>query len=40
VLVWSRRVRTWNRALREEVRIKGLSRREKEALVSGRKAGA
>jgi putative endonuclease len=36
VLVWSRRVRTWSRALREEVRIKALKRREKEALVSGR----
>jgi putative endonuclease len=40
VLVWSRRVRTWSRALREEVRIKGLRHREKEALVSGRVAGA
>jgi putative endonuclease len=33
-LVWSRRVRTWSRALREEWRIKQLSRREKEALVA------
>jgi predicted GIY-YIG superfamily endonuclease len=40
VLVWSRRVRTWSRALREEIRIKGLTRREKEALVSDRGAGA
>jgi putative endonuclease len=40
VLVWSRRVRTWSRALREEIRIKGLTHREKEALVSGRRAGA
>ena len=40
VLVWSRRVRTWSRALREEVRIKGLRRRDKEALVAGRSAGA
>lgn len=32
VLVWSRRVRTWSRALREEHRIKRLSRREKQAL--------
>ena len=40
VLVWSRRVRTWSRALREEIRIKGLRRLEKEALVSGRGAGA
>ena len=35
VLVWSRRVRTWGKALREEHRIKGLKRREKEALVAG-----
>jgi putative endonuclease len=34
-LVWSRRVRTWSRALREEWRIKQLTRREKEALVAG-----
>ena len=34
VLVWSRRVRTWGKALREEHRIKGLKRREKEALVA------
>jgi len=40
VLVWSRRVRTWSKALREEIRIKALKRREKEALVSGRRAGA
>ncbi|HSD27676.1 MAG TPA: GIY-YIG nuclease family protein [Vicinamibacteria bacterium] len=40
VLVWSRRVRTWSRALREEFRIKGLTRRDKEALVLGRRAGA
>jgi predicted GIY-YIG superfamily endonuclease len=40
VLVWSRRVRTWSRALREEIRIKGLRRREKETLVSGRVARA
>ncbi len=32
-LVWSRRVRTWSRALREEWRIKQLTRREKEELV-------
>ena len=32
-LVWSRRVRTWSAALREEHRIKQLSRRGKEALV-------
>ena len=34
-LVWSRRVRTWSRALREEYRIKQLRRRDKEALVAG-----
>jgi putative endonuclease len=35
VLVWSRRVRTWSKALREEHRIKALKRRDKEALVEG-----
>jgi putative endonuclease len=35
VLVWSRRVRTWGKALREERRIKTLKRRDKEALVEG-----
>ena len=40
VLVWSRRVRTWSKALREEHRIKQLKRRAKEALVAGRSAGA
>jgi putative endonuclease len=35
-LVWSRRVRTWSRALREEHRIKQLKRGDKEALVAGR----
>ena len=34
-LVWSRRVRTWGKALREEHRIKQLRRPAKEALVSG-----
>ena len=34
-LVWSRRVRTWGKALREEHRIKTLRRRDKEALVAG-----
>ena len=38
VLVWSRRVRTWGRALSEEHRIKRLTRREKEALVTSAKA--
>jgi putative endonuclease len=32
-LVWSRRVRSWSHALREEIRIKRLRRVEKEALV-------
>ncbi len=35
VLVWSRRVRTWSKALREEHRIKRLKRSDKEALVAG-----
>lgn len=39
-LVWSRRVRTWSAALREEHRIKGLARRDKEALVACPEAGA
>jgi putative endonuclease len=34
-LEWSRRVRTWSRALRLEWRIKQLSRSEKLALVAG-----
>jgi putative endonuclease len=33
-MVWTRRVRSWSRALREEHRIKSLSRAEKLALVS------
>ena len=33
-LAWSRRVRTWSAALREEARIKRLRRREKDALVA------
>jgi putative endonuclease len=40
VLVWSRRVRTWGKALREEHRIKALKRRGKEALVAGGGRGA
>ena len=35
VLVWSRRVRTWSKALREEYRIKQLRRSAKEALIAG-----
>lgn len=33
-LAWSRRVRTWSAALREENRIKKLKRQDKEALVA------
>ncbi len=33
-LAWSRRVRTWGAALREEARIKGLRRPDKDALVA------
>jgi putative endonuclease len=33
MLVWSRRVRSWSRALREEYRIKSLSRVQKERLL-------
>ena len=32
-LAWSRQVETWSEALREEYRIKRLSRSQKEALV-------
>ena len=32
VLVWKRRLMTWSRALKEELRIKGLTRAQKEAL--------
>ena len=34
-LVWSREMETWSAALREEARIKRLSRAGKEALVGG-----
>jgi putative endonuclease len=34
-LVWWREIDSWSAALREEVRIKRLSRIEKEALVDG-----
>ena len=40
VLVWSRRVRTWSKALREEHRIKQLKRRAKQALIAGRSGDA
>jgi predicted GIY-YIG superfamily endonuclease len=33
-LVWSREVESWGAALREELRIKALSRQRKETLVS------
>ncbi len=36
VLVWSRRVRTWSKALQEEHRIKRLKRPAKEALIACR----
>ena len=39
VLVWSRRVRTWSRALQEEHRIKRLKRPAKEALIAGWRQG-
>jgi len=35
-LVWKRRVRSWSAALREERRLKALSRDGKLAVVSGR----
>ena len=34
-LAWSRRVRTWSAALREEARIKRLRRPDKDALIVG-----
>ena len=37
-LAWSRRVRTWRRALQEEHRIKALSRPQKDALVHDARA--
>jgi len=40
VLAWSRRVRTWGKALREEHRIKRLKRCDKEALVASGGSGA
>ena len=39
VVVWWREVDTWGGALREEARIKRLSRRRKEALVKSRDSG-
>ena len=34
-IAWSRRFRTWGKCLREEYRLKQLSRAEKEALIEG-----
>lgn len=34
-LVWRREVETWSTALREEIRVKRLSRAEKEILIQG-----
>jgi putative endonuclease len=34
VLVWKRRLTSWSRALQEELRIKALSRAQKEALLA------
>lgn len=34
-LAWSRRLRTWSAALREEARIKRLCRSDKDALIDG-----
>jgi putative endonuclease len=38
-LVWSRRVRTWRQAMREERRIKRLRRSDKLALIAAGAAG-
>jgi len=37
-LVWKRKVRSWSRALREELRIKAMRKAEKEAMVVGDRA--
>lgn len=34
VLVWKRRLMTWSRALKEELRIKALTRAQKEELLA------
>jgi putative endonuclease len=39
-LAWSRRLRTWSQALREEHRIKRLCRRDKEALLAASRVPA
>ncbi|MEA2693929.1 MAG: damage endonuclease [Acidobacteriota bacterium] len=38
-LAWSREIRTWGEALREERRIKALRRPQKEALLQGGSPG-
>lgn len=38
-LAWRRRVRSWPQALREERRLKGLTRAEKLALIEGASRG-
>lgn len=38
-LAWSREVGSWSAALREEIRIKALRRRQKEELVAGGDGG-
>ena len=34
VLVWKRRLMSWSRALKEELRVKSLTRAQKEALLA------
>jgi putative endonuclease len=34
VLVWKRRLMTWSRALKEEIRVKALTRAQKEELLA------
>jgi predicted GIY-YIG superfamily endonuclease len=34
VLVWKRRLMTWSRALKEELRVKALTRAQKEGLLA------
>ena len=36
VLVWKRRLMSWSRALKEEFRVKSLTRAQKEALLAAR----
>jgi putative endonuclease len=37
-LAWSREIATWSEALREELRVKALSRAQKEALLAAKAA--